>query len=202
MKENINAENPVVQFNLDKPMKWGEFIVLPEDAKKEYVTKLRKEYRCSAKQLAKMFGCRTHTVEDWLVSHAFDSRIRQREDRKKAWEAFTGIKAEPEAEETLPGAGNPIVAVIPGCSETDEKTAEAEAEECPYAEPRFLTISEIEALDPLDRNPDELERLARVYSIPTAVKALCRKRAAELLIEVKGLEAERDAIVNFLEGWT
>ena len=69
-------------------------------------------------------------------------------------------------------------------------------------EPRFLTISEIEALDPLDRSPDELERLARVYSIPTAVKALCRKRAAELLIEVKGLEAERDAIVNFLEGWT
>lgn len=70
------------------------------------------------------------------------------------------------------------------------------------AEHRFLTISEIEALDPLDRRPDEQERLARVYSIPTAVKALCRKRAAELLIEVKGLEAERDDLVNFLEGWT
>lgn len=194
MKENINAENPVVQFNLDKPMKWGEFIVLPEDAKKEYITKLRKEFRCSAKQLAKMFGCKTHTVEDWLVSHAFDSIIRQREDRKKAWEAFTGIIPEPEAEETLPGDGNPIVAVIQNCSDAEE--------ESPYAEPRFLTISEIEALDPLDRRQDELERLARVYSIPTAVKDVVRKRAEELRIEVMGLEAERDVLLNFLEGWT
>lgn len=70
------------------------------------------------------------------------------------------------------------------------------------AEPRFLTISEIEALDPFDRSPEELERLARVYSIPTAVKAICQKRAEELRLEVMGLEAERDVLLNFLEGWT
>ncbi len=70
------------------------------------------------------------------------------------------------------------------------------------AEPRFLTISEIEALDPLDRRQDELDRLARVYSIPTAVKAVVRNRAEELRIEVMGLEAERDVLLNFLEGWT
>lgn len=194
MAENINANNPIVQFNLDKPLIWLQFSELPEDAKVEYIKKLRKKYRCSAKQLANMFGCKVSWVEDWLVSHGIDNVIRQREDRKKAWEAFTGIVLEPEAEETLPGDGNPIVAVIQNCSDAEE--------EIPYAEHRFLTISEIEALDPLDRRPDERERLARVYSIPTAVKAICRKRAEELLIEVKGLEAERDAILNFLEGWT
>lgn len=104
-------------------------------------------------------------------------------ERNKAMQAFAGIKTEPEEETYV------------------EKTADAK-DVAPCVVPRLLTISEIEALDPMDRRPEEQERLARVYSIPTAVKAIVQKRADELRIEVMGLETERDALLNFLEGWT
>lgn len=65
----------------------------------------------------------------------------------------------------------------------------------------YRSISELEKMDPAELTPDDLERLERVKSIPPAVKAVVRKRAEELRIEVMGLESERDALLNFLEGW-
>lgn len=96
---------PVTSFNFNFPMSWDTFNQLPAQAQVDYVAKLRKEYKCNAKQLAKMFGCKTDNVMDFLHVNNFDTGgiIRQREDRKKAWEAFVAlppgqVKTEPKPE--------------------------------------------------------------------------------------------------------
>lgn len=98
-------KSPVTSFNFNFPMSWDTFNQLPAQAQVDYVAKLRKEYKCNAKQLAKMFGCKTDLVMDFLHANDFDTGgiIRQREDRKKAWDAFVAlppgqVKVEPKPE--------------------------------------------------------------------------------------------------------
>ena len=100
-----NPKPPVTSFNFNFPMSWETFNQLPAQAQVDYVAKLRKEYKCNARQLAKMFGCKTDNVMDFLHVNSFDTGgiIRQREDRKKAWEAFVAlppgqVKTEPKPE--------------------------------------------------------------------------------------------------------
>lgn len=182
MKENINANNPIVQFNLDKPLIWLQFSKLPEDAKVEYVTKLRKEYRCSAKQLARMFGCSVSWVEDWLVSHGFDNVIRQREDRKKAWEAFTDIQAEPE--------------------EAKPEEVEVTPMDTISSYPTINPMWKLMGMDPKELTEDERKRLERYRKIPEPVLNCLNKRIDEITTLVAELEAERDALIDYAEGWS
>ena len=61
-KWDDRLQSPVTSFNLSKPMTMIGFMSLPEHARKEYLTSLRRVHGGKLEQVAQMFGCSTKTV--------------------------------------------------------------------------------------------------------------------------------------------
>lgn len=93
MAENINAQNPIITYNLDKPMSWAEFHCLPEHAQAEYITKLRKQFGCGIGQMAEMFGTKKRdliTKAELLGLNISGARTARDPEKIQAWEKFLG----------------------------------------------------------------------------------------------------------------
>ena len=61
-KELAKMSGEVKEYNIKNPMKWAEFKKMPDDLRKEYLTRLRKLYSATNPALAKMFGVSEPTV--------------------------------------------------------------------------------------------------------------------------------------------
>lgn len=61
-KEIAKMSGAVNTYNIKNPMKWAEFKKMPDDLRKEYLTRLRKLYSVTNPALAKMFGVSEATV--------------------------------------------------------------------------------------------------------------------------------------------
>ena len=65
-KQAMNGE--VMSYELNKPMNWNQFKVMPNDIQKEYLLKLTDELGAGRKEVADMFGVNTQSLSDYLLS--------------------------------------------------------------------------------------------------------------------------------------
>lgn len=54
--------------------------------------------------------------------------------------------------------------------------------------------------EPTDMTPEERRRLWNIKRIPNAVREVLLSRTNDLLSQIKKLESERDALIDFLNG--
>lgn len=123
MAENINAQNPVVTFNLDKPMSWAEFHRLPEHGQIEYITKLRKQFGCGIGQMAEMFGTKKRdliTKAELLGLNISGARTARDPEKILAWEKFLGHEVITDSSPTAQNDGSEEVAPNPAEGEIEE----------------------------------------------------------------------------------
>lgn len=110
-KRKLNGK--VVSYHMRKPMKWNEFLEMPEDLQMEYIRSLVQSFDCTSKCIADMFGVRRETFSKFLAGSPIDIKFQRghkmSERDRKAWDVFIGVKqAEPEAEpEQMPEAEQP-----------------------------------------------------------------------------------------------
>lgn len=55
----------IMEYKLNKPMKWKEFRSMPEDLQKEYIQKLASEKKAKAKDVAEMLGIHKNYLSDY-----------------------------------------------------------------------------------------------------------------------------------------
>lgn len=53
-REKMNGE--CLQYNMNAPVKWSEFLTWPQDLQREYIEKLTDSYNAKNEDIAKMFG--------------------------------------------------------------------------------------------------------------------------------------------------
>lgn len=108
MPENINEQNPIITYNLDKPLSWAEFHCLPEHAQVEYITKLRKQFGCGIGQMAEMFGVKKRdliTKAELLGLNLSGARTARDPEKILAWEKFLGHEVTEESGQIARAAG-------------------------------------------------------------------------------------------------
>lgn len=98
---------PVSTYNLSGPMKWEDLLALPDDLRKQYIEKLRDEYKATQIMLAGMLGTTEGTFRRW--AHKWGIKFKHNgghlpEKAKQRWRAFLG------GEETLPAETMPAPA--------------------------------------------------------------------------------------------
>lgn len=59
-REAMNGE--IKTYALNRPMRWKEFKLLPDDVRREYIENLQKRFDVQQKDLAAMFGVSVQTV--------------------------------------------------------------------------------------------------------------------------------------------
>ena len=59
-REAMNGE--IKTYALNRPMRWKEFKLLPDDVRREYIENLQKRFDVQQKDLAAMFGDSVQTV--------------------------------------------------------------------------------------------------------------------------------------------
>lgn len=100
---------PVSTYNLSGPMKWEDLLALPDDLRKQYLEKLRDEYKATQIMLAGMLGTSEGTFrrynKKWGIKFPHTGGNLP-EKAKKRWRAFLG------GEETLPAETTPAPAPI------------------------------------------------------------------------------------------
>lgn len=95
---------PVRTYQMNRPMRWGEFKGMPEDLQKQYLEHLRLEYTATNEMLAHMLSVNVATVQrarDRLGVAAIHPHLTNAEklERTKKWSAFLCGK-DGQAEET------------------------------------------------------------------------------------------------------
>ena len=100
---------PVKTYNLNQPMRWTEFITMPEDLQKQYLTGLIATYSATNRMLGAMMGVTGATVyqrQKYLGIPPVRTRhttVVTRAERDRVWEAFcTGATVEPVEETPAP----------------------------------------------------------------------------------------------------
>lgn len=86
--EKMNGD--IVGWNLAHPMNWGQFREMPQDLKKEYLTKLKEELGGNATAIAKMFGVDAGTVI--ANAQALGIRFKRGVKCQKGFLEFAGVE--------------------------------------------------------------------------------------------------------------
>lgn len=109
---------PVEAYNLGGPMNWQEMLALPYDLRKQYLEKLRDEYKATQVMLAKMLGVSLTTLRRRCSQWDIDfprTGGHMSEETKLRWLNFLqGMEAPTE---TTPAPAEPAVpapAAAPG----------------------------------------------------------------------------------------
>lgn len=93
---------PVVSYNFNKPITWGEFKNLPVSTQAEYIINLQKKYGVTAVDLGNMFGVRALTVRKHAdangLSVEFPRGHAMSAARKVEWGKFLSNNEEEMAE--------------------------------------------------------------------------------------------------------
>lgn len=83
-------QSEVISYNLDKPMTMIGFLDLPEHAKSEYLTKLKKTYGAGVKQIASMLGITVEATRDLMKRYGISTKGPRIENAEASWAAFLG----------------------------------------------------------------------------------------------------------------
>ena len=86
-------QNPVISFNLDKPMGLDDYSKLPEYAQKEYLTKLKRVYGAGAAQIGQLFGLSTEDACELMLERGVSAKGRRPANADERWTAFLGDRA-------------------------------------------------------------------------------------------------------------
>lgn len=89
-------QNPVISFNLDKPMGLDDYSKLPEYAQKEYLTKLKRSYGAGAAQIGQMFGITTEDACELMRECGVSAKGKRAANADELWTAFLGDYKLPE----------------------------------------------------------------------------------------------------------
>lgn len=106
---------PVESYNLSGPMSWAEFKRMPEDLRKQYLTKLKNEFHASDAMLGRMFGVSEVTVNlhrNKLGVKSLGVAYQPTKAIKAAWEQYINPQSEltvPEEPETAAEEPTPVV---------------------------------------------------------------------------------------------
>lgn len=114
---------PVESYNLSGPMSWAEFKRMPEDLRKQYLTKLKNDFHASDAMLGRMFGVSEVTVNlhrNKLGVKSLGVSYQPTKAIKAAWEQYINPQSEPivpeepetAAEEPTPANTEPLAQVI------------------------------------------------------------------------------------------
>ena len=98
-KWDDRLQSPVVSYNLDKPMTMLGFLALPEHAKPEYLTKLKRTYGAGVKQIAEMLGIMTGSARELLKRYDISTKGPRIENADAIWKEFMGDYKYPPAPE-------------------------------------------------------------------------------------------------------
>lgn len=84
---------PVTTYNVKGPMKWEDLLALPDDLRKQYLEKLRDEYKATQIMLAGMLGTTESTFrrynKKWGIKFKHTGGNMSEKDKKR-WRAFLG----------------------------------------------------------------------------------------------------------------
>lgn len=89
---------PVESYNLSGPMSWAEFKRMPEDLRKQYLTKLKNDFHASDAMLGRMFGVSEVTVNlhrNKLGVKSLGVSYQPTKAIKAAWEQYINPHSEP-----------------------------------------------------------------------------------------------------------
>lgn len=80
----------IVSYNLTKPMKWKQFLALPEDVQQEYIATLQDKYDASMAGLAVMFETHVNTVRSYFKLHGIPAGNQHKRSRAQQalWRKF------------------------------------------------------------------------------------------------------------------
>lgn len=90
----------VMEYRIDRPLKYEEFKRLPTDLRRKYIETLRSEHGASLTGIAEMLGVSTTTVYNRITRDlgiTFGCGVPTAEERSK-WSAFVGRSNEPTEE--------------------------------------------------------------------------------------------------------
>lgn len=134
-KEIKNMSGECKSYRLNEPMKWKEFLAMPDDIKIAYIKAIREKYGATNIAIAKMMG--VHKDALWRVLNKLDMNSGKKGnvkwDEKGFMEWCYGVPAEKEEEpvaeevEAIPAEE----AVFPEVTCADVEVA-TPVEECPY----------------------------------------------------------------------
>lgn len=88
-------------YRLNAPMKFEEFVQMPDDLKKMYLTILIKKYNVSGQNIAAMMGCADQSILNYAkkLGIVFPRRNRYTEWDKEGWYAWISGTPKPANEE-------------------------------------------------------------------------------------------------------
>lgn len=121
-------------YSLGQPMEWADLLTMPADLRKEYLVKLRDEYKATQKMIAHMFGIGVSTLRrycnKWGLDFPKTGGHLSKKDRQR-WAEFTGENIQetpaPEAEKAPEPAAaeRPYIAPITGSMDFDGPACDA-----------------------------------------------------------------------------
>lgn len=128
-KEAMNGE--VKTYALNRPMRWKEFKLLPDDVRREYITNLQKRFDVQQKDLAAMLGVSVQTVglETKKLGIKFPHRGGWANTNNGCFRAFCAEepKSDPVEVPTKP---------VPAAPEAEEPSEEVKATDAPPVQNR------------------------------------------------------------------
>lgn len=96
-------------YRLNEPMKWEEFLSMPDDIQKIYVYALRKKYKVPNADLGRMMGVERTCISNHLMRHGFEKAPdgRCKWDKEGFWAWVNGVNIPTPVPEEEP-AEDPI----------------------------------------------------------------------------------------------
>lgn len=175
-------QSEVVTYNLDKPMTMLGFMALPEHAKPEYLTNLKRTYGVGVKQIAQMLGILTESARELMKRYGVSTKGPRIENAEDAWQTFLGDYEFPPAPEkerfTLSDHTEPDPDVAPPAAETSapveasEETAPVEPQEAAEeAKPEPVPVPPPTPKSPEDPEPEPRPAAPRCPEVTTVLRA-------------------------------
>lgn len=90
-------------YNLSKPMSWTMFRAMPDDLKREYITRLRERFNASLAKISEMMGICRPNVSREVIRLGIDDGIKRLMSAVEilAWDEWCRSTGEPASEEPV-----------------------------------------------------------------------------------------------------
>lgn len=109
-KERDKMNGEVQSYNLAKPMKWEQFKLLPDDIKREYITKIVRKYDPQQSAISQMLNVTPNTLymlcKRLGITFRHSGCDKSRNDAFWAWVNGTNEVMQDVSEEPSPASGN------------------------------------------------------------------------------------------------